>query len=95
MACCVTVKTSVISLVTLIIIHAVVNKNIAFNVQTQGFLLVDDYTCTSFDEMKNLIKLIVNNYQKYKNRFCETSKNVISYMWVLSVLFTHVAYCSK
>ena len=92
MACCVTVKTSVISLVTLII-HAVVNKNIVFNVQTQGFLLVDDYTCTSFDEMKNLIKLIANNYQKYKNRFCQTSKHVISYMWFLSVLFTHVAYC--
>ena len=88
MACCVTVKTSVISLVRLIIIHAVVNKNSVFNVQTQGFLLVYD-----FNEMKNLIKLIANNYQKYKNRFCQTSKNVISYMWVLSVLFTHVAYC--
>ena len=64
MACCVTVKTSVISLVSLIIVHAVVNKYSVLNFQTQVFLLVND--CTSFSEIKNLITALFKNTQTVK-----------------------------
>ena len=64
---------------------------INFNVQTYVFLLVNNYV--SFTEIKNLTYLgkISHNYLRIREPFCQTSKNVGSCAWVLTVLFIHVA----